>query len=63
MLFFALCGACILHYLAILLSAFKIARGIILLLIAIDMLSNKRWKVAFFQHHHVDDCAVVVIHT
>ena len=42
MLFFALCGAWILHYLAILFSAFKIAGGIILLLVAIDMLSNRR---------------------
>ena len=42
MLFFALCGAWILHYLAISLSAFKIAGGIILLFVAIDMLSNRR---------------------
>ncbi|MDB4851998.1 MarC family protein [Alphaproteobacteria bacterium] len=42
MLFFALCGAWILHYLAISFSAFKIAGGIILLLVAIDMLSNRR---------------------
>ena len=42
MLFFALCGAWILHYLAIAFSAFKIAGGIILLLVAIDMLSNRR---------------------
>ena len=42
MLFFALCVAWILHYLAISFSAFKIAGGIILLLVAIDMLSNRR---------------------
>ena len=42
MLFFALWGAWILHYLAISFSAFKIAGGIILLLVAIDMLSNRR---------------------
>ena len=42
MLFFALCGAWILHYLAIFFSAFKIAGGIILVLVAIDMLSNRR---------------------
>ena len=42
MLFFALCGAWILHYMAISFSAFKIAGGIILLLVAIDMLSNRR---------------------
>ena len=46
-----------------LIKRFKIARGIILLLVAVDMLSNKRWKLAFFQRHYVDDCAVVVIHT
>ena len=42
MLFFALCGAWILHYLANSFSVFKIAGGIILLLVAIDMLSNRR---------------------
>ena len=42
MLFFALCGAWILHYLATSFSAFKIAGGIISLLVAIDMLSNRR---------------------
>ena len=42
MLFFALCGVWILHYLAISFSVFKIAGGIILLLVAIDMLSNRR---------------------
>jgi len=42
MLFFALCGAWVLHYLAISFTAFKLAGGIILLLVAIDMLSNRR---------------------
>jgi len=42
MLFFALCGAWVLHYLTISLTAFKIAGGVILLLVALDMLSNKR---------------------
>lgn len=42
MLFFALCSAWILHYLTISFSAFKIAGGIILLLVAIDMRSNRR---------------------
>ena len=39
-LFFALCGAWILHYPAISFSAFKIAGSIILLLVAIDMLNK-----------------------
>ena len=42
MLFFAICGAWILHYLAISFTAFKLAGGIILLLVALDMLSNRR---------------------
>jgi hypothetical protein len=42
MLFFALCGAWILHYLAISFTAFKLAGSIILLLVSLDMLSNRR---------------------
>lgn len=42
MLFFALCGVWILHYLNISLTAFRLAGGIILLLVALDMLANKR---------------------
>jgi len=42
MLFFAICGAWILQYLAISFTAFKLAGGIILLLVALDMLSNRR---------------------
>ena len=42
MLFFALCGNWILGYLSISITAFKIAGGIILLLVSLDMLSAKR---------------------
>ena len=42
MAFFALCGVWTLHYLTILLTAFRLARGITLLLVALDMLVNKR---------------------
>ena len=42
MLFFALCGACILAYLNISEAAFKIAGGIILSLVALDMLAARR---------------------
>ena len=42
MLFFALCGVWILHYLNISLTAFRLAGGIILLMVALDMLANKR---------------------
>ena len=42
MLFFALCGAWILGYLNISEAAFKIAGGIILFLVALDMLAAKR---------------------
>ncbi|MDC0967102.1 MarC family protein [Alphaproteobacteria bacterium] len=42
MLFFALCGMWILHYLNISLTTFRLAGGIILLLVALDMLANKR---------------------
>jgi multiple antibiotic resistance protein len=42
MLFFALCGAWILAYLNISEAAFRIAGGIILFLVALDMLSAKR---------------------
>jgi multiple antibiotic resistance protein len=42
MLFFALCGVWILHYLNISLTAFRLAGGVILLLMALDMLANKR---------------------
>ena len=42
MLFFALCGVWILHYLNISLTAFRLAGGIILLIVALDMLANKR---------------------
>ena len=42
MLFFALCGAWILGYLNITEAAFKIAGGIILFLVALDMLAAKR---------------------
>ena len=42
MLFFALCDVWILHYLNISLTAFRLAGGIILLLVALDMLANKR---------------------
>ena len=42
MLFFALCGAWILAYLNITEGAFKIACGIILFLVALDMLAAKR---------------------
>ena len=42
MLFFTLCEAWILHYLVISFTAFKLAGGIILLLVALDMLSNRR---------------------
>ena len=40
MMFFALCGACILAYLNITEAAFKIAGGIILFLFALDMLAE-----------------------
>ena len=42
MLFFALCGLWILYYLNISLTAFRLAGGIILLMVALDMLANKR---------------------
>ena len=42
MVFFALCGAWVLAYLKITEQAFKIAGGIILLLVSLDMLSAKR---------------------
>ena len=42
MLFFALCGAWILAYLNISEAAFKIAGGVILFLVALDMLAAKR---------------------
>jgi multiple antibiotic resistance protein len=42
MLFFSLCGVWILQYLKISLTAFRLAGGIILLLVALDMLTNKR---------------------
>ena len=42
LLFFALCGAWILGYLNITEAAFKIAGGIILFLVALDMLAAKR---------------------
>ena len=42
MLFFALCGAWILQYLAISEAAFKIAGGVILFTVALEMLSDRR---------------------
>lgn len=42
MLFFALCGRWILHYLNITDSAFTIAGGLILFIVAIEMLTSKR---------------------
>ena len=42
MLFFALCGALVLSYLQISETTFKIAGGIILFLVALDMLAAKR---------------------
>ena len=42
MLFFALCGSWVLHYLTISEPAFTIAGGIILFTVALDMLSSKR---------------------
>ena len=42
MLFFALCGAWILGYLAISEAAFKIASGVILFTVALEMLSDRR---------------------
>ena len=42
MLFFALCGAWVLAYLKITQPAFKIAGGIILFMVSLDMLSAKR---------------------
>ena len=42
MLFFALCGAWVLSYLKISEAAFKIAGGIILFLVALDMLAARR---------------------
>lgn len=42
MLFFALCGAWILGYLAISEAAFKIAGGVILFTVALEMLSDRR---------------------
>ena len=42
MVFFALYGVWILHYLNILLTTFHLAGGIILLLVALDMLANKQ---------------------
>ena len=44
MMFFALCGAWILGNLNITEAAFKIAGGIILFLVALDVLANKRQK-------------------
>jgi len=44
MLFFALCGAWILSYLNITEAAFKIAGGMILFLVALDMLAAKRQR-------------------
>ena len=44
MMFFALCGAWILGYLTITEAAFKIAGGIILFLVALDMLAAKRQR-------------------
>ena len=42
MLFFAICGVWSLHYLDISPTAFHLAGGIILILVALDMLANKR---------------------
>ena len=42
MVFFALCGSWVLHYLKIGDPAFKIAGGVILFLVAWDMLNSKR---------------------
>ena len=42
MLFFSLCGVKILHYLNISLTSLRLFDGIILLLVALDMLANKR---------------------
>ncbi|MDB0013890.1 MarC family protein [Alphaproteobacteria bacterium] len=42
MLFFALCGMWILHYLNIFFTTFRLAGGITLLLVALDTLTNKR---------------------
>ena len=42
MLFFALCGVWILNYLNISLTAFHLAGGIILLLVPLNMLVNRR---------------------
>ena len=42
MLFFALCGAWVLSYLKISEAAFEIAGGIILFLVALDMLAARR---------------------
>ena len=41
-LFFAVCGVWILHYRNISLTPFRLAGGIILLLVTLDMLANKR---------------------
>jgi len=41
MLFFAICGAWILQYLAISFTAFKLAGGIILLLVALDIYAQQ----------------------
>ena len=42
MVFFALCGSWVLHYLKIGEPAFKITGGVILFLVAWDMLNSKR---------------------
>ena len=58
MLFFALCGAWVLSYLQISEAAFKIAGGIILFLVALDMLAAKRQQrkreesFRINRHHH-----------
>ncbi len=43
MVFFALCGSWVLRYLQIGEPAFKIASGVILFLVAWEMLTSKRW--------------------
>ena len=57
MLFFALCGAWILSYLNLTQAAFKIAGGIVLFLVALEMLIAKRKERKHAESTSIDSSA------
>ena len=57
MLFFALCGAWILSYLNLTQAAFKIAGGIVLFLVALEMLIAKRQERKHAESTSIDSSA------